>query len=275
MRLGGFIHARAQGEDAHPQLLETVDRLDTVNLHEGCCEGWHRGSQHEKVRAYGSTSQHLKRVVRRAGVFKRIRKFRLRCGARGCEVLRFEWRNWKRIVHRTGKWAPRHISKKRVRQIVYREGETSRINWNRIVSREPNLLAPQAEQAGHLEQVQNEYIRGCMGRGHHYGVNAGPAPSASSGGAAASEPTQSINFRLLGVSHSKSRAHVMPVVGAEEEVSQTASLALNVQFESPRVRTEEEPPLNAGVVEVFDEGDPQWVRVRSIWYPSRRFSIGY
>jgi len=258
--IGGFIHARAQGEDAHPQLLEAVDRLDTVNLHEGCGEGWHRGSQHEKVRAYASTSQHLKRVNRRPGVFKRIRQFRLKYGARGCAVLRYEWRNWKRIVHRTGRWAPRNITKKRVRHIVYREGETSRINWSRIVSREPNLLAPHTEQAEHLEQVQNEYLRGCMERGRHYGFDQVPTPSASSGAAAASEPTQSINFRLLGISHGRSRAHVMPVVGAEEDVSQTASLALNVQFESRRVRTEEEPPLNADVTEVFDEGDPQWVR---------------
>ena len=66
---GEHIQVRADGGPIHPRLQEFKDMMDTANLDESCGEGWHRGSQYEKKRAYSSTTASLKRAVRRRGVF--------------------------------------------------------------------------------------------------------------------------------------------------------------------------------------------------------------
>ena len=169
--LGPHIQARAAGGDVHPHLAEMLARMDTVNLDESCGEGWHRGSAYEKKRAYAATPAHLKRAVRRQGVYRRIRKFRRTHGKAGDAVVRFEFRKWKRILaKRASKWVPRRMSDEVAFGEIYRENASSEVNWSTVVSR-MGLHHIETEASDNTGGAQNEYLRAQVQTGGHYSVH--------------------------------------------------------------------------------------------------------
>jgi len=257
--IGSHIEARAAGGEVHPALAEEIARLETSNCDESCGEGWHRGSQHEKVRAYASSSAHLKFAVRRKGAFGRVKTFRTKFGERGVAVIRYEWRNYKRILAKIQRpWTPKKVSFKEVVAKVYREDRSNELNWTTVVAREPGLHAAPPETADNTTSVQNEYIRSQVKPGGYYGVQVDSQEEDVSGVVV---PVQRhVVFRVLGTSYGQHRAHVMPTVDDMEDTDRVAHLAIEVVFHDPRGPSDDDAPLPAGAVKVFRCGDPQWVR---------------
>ena len=123
-RLGPHIEARADGLPLHPDLRAELDRFNTAPLDESAGEGVHRGLSRELVRATGASTKQLKASVRRKGAFAHIKQFGRKYGAKGRAVIRYEWRNWKRILQcRVGKGF-RSVRKKTstVLARIYRQG---------------------------------------------------------------------------------------------------------------------------------------------------------
>jgi len=260
-KLGGHIEVVAQGGSVHADLADFIAFIDTCCLDESCGEGWHRSAAYEKLRAYSSTPGHLKRAVRRKGVFLRIKQFRKKYGERGAAVLRWEFRNWKRIAAKSKTpWKARHVPVQGVLDCVYREGQFSKMNWSTVVSR-MDLDHVHADVTDDVECAQNEYLRSVMQEGNHYAMRP-PAPAASS--AEAAPQAETVNFRLLSTAHGNHRTHLMPTVADAEDLGRTAPLAWNIQWQGHRARDEDEFPLRGDAVEVFDVGDPQWVRPQDV-----------
>jgi len=109
-RLSVDITTRSPGGPVTPALKLQVRAIKTTPLDESCGEGWHRDSNHEKCRAPNSSDAHLKRHVRAKGVIKDLRRFCRKYGKEGKDIVRFELRNWKRILQTT--WRHRFRRKK-------------------------------------------------------------------------------------------------------------------------------------------------------------------
>ena len=262
---GQHMRARADGGDVHPKLAELLEQIETINIDESCGEGWHRGSAYEKNRAPASSCAHLKQAVRRQGVFKRIRKFRKKYGTLGKDVVRYEFRNWKRILaRRRTPWVAPRMTDKAAFGRIYREDASSEINWSTVVSRmDLHQIVP--ETADNSGAAQNEYLRSQVREGQHYGMDFPSDHASTSTALVPAEPqARNVQFRFLGSAHGHHRAHVMPTVGDQSDVSKTAALAWHVQFQERRMRGEGEDVLPPGSLEVFDSGDPMWVRPRDM-----------
>jgi len=145
---------------------------------------------------------------------------------------------------------------------VYREDRSNEINWNNMVSREAGLHAQPTEPATNAAQVQNEYLRAQCQPNAYYGVEV-QAEEADPSDAIVPVQKQ-VHFRVLGMAYGQHRAHVMPTVDDAEAPEKVAALAFEVVFQERRARGPEEDALPPGVVEVYDEGEPQWVRPTDI-----------
>ena len=88
----------ALGGECEPELAEAVRRINLSALDESAGEWYHGSITHERRRAASNSTMHLKQGTRQEAVLKRVQAFRTRYGARGMEVIRFEWRNYKRLL---------------------------------------------------------------------------------------------------------------------------------------------------------------------------------
>ena len=261
---GDDIRVRANGGEVSPKLQTYLEWMKTISLDESCGEGWRRGANYEKKLAYASTCASLKRAVRRKNVFLRLRKFRRTYGKRAEEVLRFEFRHWKRILSiQRSKWKSRKMDDKKAFEAIYREGKPTEVNWSTVVSR-MGLHHVNTESATTTEGVQNEYLRAIVAVGNAYGVQAEQSQAAGSHAAPQPQEESHVHFRVLDIAHGHSRAHTMPTVDDAEDVSKVAAIAWQVQFQQLRTRGDDESALPEHVVEVFDDGEPQWIRPRTV-----------
>ena len=85
-----------------------VDRISNSCIDESAGEGYHRGAHHTSILAPASESAYIKQSTRNTDSVKRIRKSIQTKGKRGIAVVRYEWRNWKRILQTNmkKKWRP-------------------------------------------------------------------------------------------------------------------------------------------------------------------------
>ena len=122
-RAGGDVERRSLGENVSDALQAEIDVFALLPLSEGPGEGIHRDHTHEKTRASASTSQHLKQDVRRQQEQNRIQTFRNAYGERGRQVMRYEWRNFKRIAQTEWRhrWEPRKLTNDTLYKHIYHE----------------------------------------------------------------------------------------------------------------------------------------------------------
>ena len=201
---GDDIAARAAGGEVSARLMELIVWLKTISLDESCGEGWHRGSNYEKKRAYASTPASLKRAVRRKNVFLRLKRFRRKYGHRADAVLRFEFRNWKRILSkRRRKWTAPRMRDEEAFDAIYREGKACEVNWSAVVSR-MDLDRVETDTPSAAEAAQNEYLRSVAEPGTCYGFpQEQPQPASSRAIVPAGAPPP-VHFRLIGLAHARS-----------------------------------------------------------------------
>ena len=188
-RLGAHVVTRSGGGDLHVDLENEIDRMETSPLNEGAGEGVHRDVTYELKRASGSSQDHLKRMVRRKGVFRRLKCWRRTHGQRGLQVLRYEWKNWKRVVQTNvkRKWLPSKLTRAGVFARVYREDAKSEVNWSAVAAREANVHRATSAEVSPEEAAWQEFLRGQVRDGRRYSCEV-PEASATQGPAAAPEP---------------------------------------------------------------------------------------
>jgi hypothetical protein len=179
-------------------------------------------------------------------------------GERGREVVRFEWRHYKRLLQptATSQWVPKKMKTDAFFQRVYREDRMAEDNWGSIAHREREPRPVQTEQAGTEQQLHNEYMLATAVPGTQYSVRR-PQPLADEAGRVHHDE-QEVHFKLLNVSSSHSRLHIMHTVESADDVQLAAPLAWEVVYES-EAHTEDAGTV-PGARNVFADSPPTWVR---------------
>ena len=97
-RLRGDIEERAAGGEISEALAEEVLMLNTAPLDESAGEGYHRGSNCTRIRCAGAKSVYIKQSMRFKQNLAQMKVLQRKYKARGRKVIRFEWKNYKRVL---------------------------------------------------------------------------------------------------------------------------------------------------------------------------------
>jgi len=255
------VRSRADGNDIQDLHEQAVVRMNLSPLGEDPGESYHSVTTHEKTRAPSSSTAHLKQEARAFGAFEHVIAFRKRYGPTADEVLRHEWRNWKRALQTkpSRRWQPVRMNDRAFFKRMYREDDKASEDWGTIAKRLPSARPVVAEDAGYRQQLENEFVRAQMQPGHHYSLPRVEEQIGETGQAASVEAP--MFFEVLGIQHSHSRLHEMETVNSADDISLTAPLAVEIQ---PAQRYEHAVEDGATAVTVFPEGEPMWVEPRHL-----------
>ena len=127
---------RARGEECPPALLEEVDIHNQTPLDESPGEGYHRSTNHSRVRASSAKSPYLKQATRSAQNMKLMKEF-IAYGENGKKVLRFEWRKWGRILqtkHSRASWNKQVGGASALLARVYRMDSKAEEDWSWVAA---------------------------------------------------------------------------------------------------------------------------------------------
>ena len=257
-RHGDALNAFAAGGDPSPSLVNAVRIFNLSPLDESRGEGYHRSTTHEKKRAAASSHRHLKQSVRQKASLARIKAFRKMYGARAKDVLRCEWRRYKRLLQgpRGNKWTPVRMKASEFYARVYREDRKAEEDWKSVCGQVPLPYAHVTEQADTAQQLHNEYVLAQVETGAHYSVTA-PTPTTQDDGQTVPEDGVA-HFKLINIAHTHSRVHIMPTVESQDDLQLTAPLAFQIQRQTQAAQGEEQDQTLAR--QVFADGGPERVR---------------
>jgi len=255
--LGPSIKKRARDEDLDPSLEREVKRIKTSPLDEAAGEGVHRASTKELKCAEASTTIHLKQMCRRKGTLVHVKQFCRTYGIRGEQVVRYEFRRWKRILQGSKKRLWRGVQRKddHVLKVVYREDEGAGLNWQNMFTPEATDRPVQTEDSGNMEACQHEYLRALLEPGVHYTAEV-PAQEVDEATGNMQMATKSIHFQLLEWSYGQHRPKLIHTVSSADDIALTAHLAMHIQPLTPWSR---EVSLQPGAMEVYPELDSKWI----------------
>ena len=255
-RLQKDIEARAAGGEVTPALAEEVRILGHTPLDEGCGEGYHRDTSHEKIRAPSAATAHLKQHTRIKGVIKTFRKLCADNGRRGKAVVNYERKHWTRILQtaRKYRWRGKQMKAKAVFARIYREDAKGSADWSSICQRlQPDRPVPE-DAATSREQLEREYLTSVFKPLEYYTVESQTETQNEAG-----EPeieTTPITFQLLEAQAGVRRDKVMHTVQSADDPLLRGGLALHVVFQD----TWDHPEMvDDGKFRVYAEGDDEWV----------------
>ena len=259
-RVGDCIRKRSRGEDLDPALERECKRLQTTPLDESAGEGYHAAANRELKRADASKTIHLKQRCRRKGTMVHIKQFARKYGARGNAVITYEFENWKRILQGSFKRRFKGVKRRTraVLQKVYREDDDACLNWQNIVAPETEARPTIHESAGNTEACENEYIRAQMQPGQHYSCSS-PRPATVEGTNSTTTVMETRYFQFLDVAWGSSRPKLISTVSSADDVALTAPLAIEILPHAVRARDPDDPQCPEGTVELYPEGDSQWI----------------
>ena len=91
---------------------------------------------------------------------------------RGRKVVRFEWHNWKRILHTKFKerWKNRKWRSEKVLHRIYREDDFSKQDWSSIAFKRGSVGKPAVPTLSTDDALRNEYLGATFERGRYYSV---------------------------------------------------------------------------------------------------------
>ena len=180
--------------------------------------------------------------------------------AQGDAVVRFEFRNWKRILQTKGKvpWRPVRMSSRAAMARIYREDEKAVEDFTSVAHREdaPSNLSPDAVSG--KEQLRNEWLVAVVKEGTHYSLGASVSTMQPDGSVKKEE--QLAFFQLIATAHGNHRPKTMTATDPDEDVARNAALAFQI------VRKGALPADAAGGAAdptrfvLCQESDPVWVR---------------
>jgi hypothetical protein len=256
------LQVLSDGGVLHGNLWAAVKRMRRTNLNEGLGEGYHRSTTHEQARASGASSQHLKQEVRVKTTLEKIKKFRHTYGHRADDVLRHDWRTWKRILQPTESWRPVRMSTKAFFARLYREDALALDNWNQVVTKQGVVRPVQREELSNSELMRDEYIASLLAIGAHYSVPRTEEQGMSDNGELVMQIVP-CHFEVLQINRSRSRIHTLHTVDAADDVSRYASLAVEVQFEEVHGSSQVADEV-AEETTVAVSAEPTWISPRQL-----------
>ena len=255
------LEAVAAGCPCPAALHEEVARLACVSLDESAGEGYHRSTNHEHVRAASSTDASLKRKTRERQMLAHLKRFVYKHKGRGGDVVRFEWKNWKRIVQTRPqhRWRSVRARARAVVSRVYREDNKADEDWSSVVTRLPaeHKAAKEKPEEGYDEEaLRREWLLATIEPNVAYAVKHPVHQPTPEGGV--EEVQRTDYFEVVNVAHARSRPTVMPTVLLPDAVMMREPVALEVRF-LDAWQHEGIAPLALGSHLVYPEGDFEWL----------------
>jgi hypothetical protein len=238
-------------------------RLENASCDEGPGEGYHRGATHYSARAPGATMQTIVQEIRLDDGLEVVRELVAKHGAKARDIIRWEWRNYKRILQTSSRKAHRGVdlSAKAVYARVYRQDDRARNNWTIVV--DPVRADAVLPFEDNVDAVQREYVRSVFNPGTYYEMERRRAPPSAAitdgvvdEGLEPGPGQRSARqvFQVVERHHGSSRPKLMHTILSFADPTLHAKIALLVQ--PMEVRTVSE---DGGVLSVFPTGVPSWV----------------
>jgi len=160
----------ADGGPVSPALQLEIDKLNDCPLDESAGEGYHRETNLAHQRAPAATGQTIVQEVRFKANMARIYRVIGTFKKEGRRMIRYEWRNWKRILQLSKKRFHRsaQIKDTDAMKRVYRMDEQARDNWDLALSDRPKDKPAMAEvEEDNVDAVQREYLASLF-HVHHF-----------------------------------------------------------------------------------------------------------
>ena len=246
-----------------PALVEEVEEINNTPLDESAGEGYHRGTNHTRTRCTGAKTPYIKQSTRTKANLILMKQF-ARMGPQGQRVVRFEWRNWKRILQVQPRYYWRNVRDMNAEAVfrrVYRMDEMAQFSWSSDLVRAPGQgPAPVAHVDTKTRQsleLRCEYAMCVLEPKRWYSVSVPRA--AFPGDGEVVEEREVSYFQILSRTHTRSRPHLMPTIETHSHIIATSRLALCVQRVSVRRPLSREGDDASESAIVYVDSDPVWL----------------
>ena len=256
-RLGADLRVRAGGGECSLALKAETDARKNMPLNEIPGEGYHRETTHEKKRAPAASTAHLKRITRVKQVLMTIRNVWKTWGKRGRAVVRYEFKNWLRVLQPNKKtmWRIRRMKTASAIKRIYREDQMADEDWSSVAERIPPDRPVPPTDASTRESLEKEYLHAVLQPLQYYAVE---APKTQQNEAGREETvSQTCYFQVLAAMTGKNKEKTMHTVQSADDPTQRGDLIIHVLFldKWSGPDGEDDPRLR-----VYAEDDAMWVR---------------
>ena len=255
---GDDLDKRAAGDDCPQSLQAEVDTVNDSPLDESAGEGYHRSTHCTRIRARNSSTAYVKQSTRTAQNIAQLKGL-IRAGNRGKMVLRYEWRNWSRVlqVRKKGWWRSLRMPAQHVFDAVYHQDFKAEEAWGAVASTIPapgQGVTPLTSVGGeNKDSLRIEYLLDVLETSRWYQVEVPEACMAEHGGVAERKVRR--QMQLVAMSSVKSRPRLMPTVETHEDPVVIRKLALHVQ----EVSVLPGPEREEGSIVVYTDANPRWI----------------
>jgi len=229
-RVGASVIAVSEGSPPTDALKAEVRQISHASVDEGAGEGFHRSTNHEKLRAPGSTITHLKRDVRAKPVIKDLREFMEEHGAKARAVVRYEWDHWQRILQTEGcnLWVRRRMHPQLILKRLYREDSRADEDWSAVLQRVQPNRPVMTEELTTREALQREWLAATFQKRCFYSVKHQVQHQNEAGRAVVVQ--QQTFFEVVDVQHGSHRDKTMHTVLSADDPLKVYGLALLVHM---------------------------------------------
>lgn len=260
------LEALAAGGACASSLSDEVSVVNDTPLDESAGEGYHRSTNCTRIRARAAKSAYIKQSTRTSQNYGQLKAL-LRMGEQGKHVLRYEWRNWSRVLQaKRWFWRKKHMQSQKVFEAIYHEDDKSEECWASVASPQP---APGqgigSTDPTSVDALRIEYLLDVLKPRRWYQVELPVAGLDEHGRPERRRVLQ--HFQVVTMSSVKSRPHIMPTVETHMDPVVVKRLAIHIQEASVRAV----PGLGEGSIVVYPDADPRWIGYEDIgpWSPVR------
>lgn len=253
----------AGGGEPSQAIRVEVRRLENACLMEDPGEGYHRGATYSAHRAPGATTQTIVQEIRLKDALALVEESVDQHGASARDIIRWEWRNYKRILQHDPRRYHRNVqlSPQQVYDRVHRMDARARDNWTVVV--DPQRADPPHPFEDNVDAVQREYVRAVLDPGAYYEIERRSAPPITASTDAvvdealqpgAGATTGRRIFQVMEKHYGSTRPKLMRTLQSYRDVTLHAKIALLVQAMGVRTSQGDGTTLSC-----YPEGDPVWV----------------
>lgn len=259
-RLAEDIEVVADGGECSSALAAEIACLNTAPLDESAGEGYHRSTNCERIRCAGATTEYLKQSTRFRQNLGVVNGFLRKWGRKGRQVVRFEWKRYKRVLQaaRRRRWRPTRQVNKAFYQRLYRMDDKASESWSILVGKVDGLVIDDSSASGETDSqvIQREYFLSILNALTYYSQVQRSEVVGEAGDLQVVENHEF--FQIVQLYTPAGRPHVIKTVQSISCVSMTAKVALFVQPLSQHALTDDGSPA------VYADGDPHWIGTQDL-----------
>ena len=202
---------------------------------------------------------HLKRVTRLKQILGTIRIAWRKYGKRGRAVVRYEYRNWQRVLQYSAKhrWRVRRMKRQDVLSRIYREDAKADEDWTAIANKVPLDRPLPPHEATTRESLEREYLQTVLTPLQFYSVEVDIERQDEAGGLVKS--TDNRYFQVLGAQTSQTRERTMHTVRSADDVTQQNGMLVQILWMDRWYAADHDD-----AVRVYAVDDPEWVHPQEI-----------